>query len=107
MKPASPDTEAPEIEAFALVGAVLMGGQPSFPPTNANLPLRTYRRGSQLVRPFRPEEDALITELRVLGMGTTEIAKFLFAAQGSRRSPATINMRLKSLAARDEDEGAP
>lgn len=74
------------------------------PPTRkpSPLPTGTYHRGSQLVRAFRPEEDALITELRLFGMRTTEIAKFLLAAQGSRRSPATINMRLKSLAAHDE-----
>jgi hypothetical protein len=65
-----------------------------------------YSRGAQTVRPFGRDEDALITELRVLGMGTTEIAKFLGAALGSSRSPATINMRLKLLAAKEEGAGA-
>ena len=63
---------------------------------------KPYRRGARVVRPFSAEEDALITELRVIGMGTTEIARFVWAAQGSKRSPATINMRLKALAAREE-----
>lgn len=67
---------------------------------------RTRLGQSQTVVKFSPDEDALITELRVQGMGTTEIAKFLLTAQGVTRSPATINMRLKSLAAIDEAEFA-
>lgn len=61
-----------------------------------------YRRGSQVVSRFAPDEDRLIEELRILGLGTTEIAKFVTAAHGVRRSSATINMRLKTLAAQQE-----
>lgn len=64
--------------------------------------MRSYQRGETPVRAFSPDEDALITELRIAGMGTTEIAKFCDAALGSKRSPATINMRLKALAAKEE-----
>ncbi len=62
----------------------------------------TYRRGNQIVRRFSLEEDALITELRINGFGTTAIANALLTSMGVVRSPATINMRLKTLAARDE-----
>lgn len=61
-----------------------------------------YQRGGVTVFPFSPDEDALITELRIAGMGTTEIAKFVAVALGSQRSPATINMRLKTLAEHEE-----
>lgn len=65
--------------------------------------MRPYQRGDITVIPFSPTEDALITELRMAGMSTTEIAKFCAVAVGTARSPATINMRLKSLAEKDED----
>lgn len=65
--------------------------------------MNAYQRGDTIVRPFSDAEDALITELRVLGMGTTEIASFASAAGHPPRSQATINMRLKALAVRDED----
>lgn len=53
-------------------------------------------------RPFEPIEDDIITDRRLAGLGTTVIASELYKYVGSRRSPATINMRLKTLAARDE-----
>lgn len=53
-------------------------------------------------RPFEPIEDELITDRRLAGLGTTVIARELYRYTGSRRSQATINMRLKTLAARDE-----
>lgn len=56
----------------------------------------------QVVRPFTTAGDALITALRIDGLGTTEIAQRLREDLGESRSPATINMRLKSLAAKDE-----
>jgi hypothetical protein len=62
----------------------------------------TYQRAGATVRAFTASEDALITELRLVGMGTTEIAKFVAAACGTKRSPATINMRLKTLAVKEE-----
>jgi hypothetical protein len=65
--------------------------------------MNSYMRGDTLVRPFSAAEDALITELRILGMGTTEIAKFAEAAGHPPRTQATINMRLKSLASREDD----
>lgn len=68
--------------------------------------MKTYARlkhgRQETVQPFSPAEDALITELRIQGMGTTEIATFVRAAQGTKRSAATINMRLKTLAAHEE-----
>lgn len=70
--------------------------------------MRAYRRKRlgqvQTVRPFNSAEDEFITEMRIKGAGTTEIARALFAAQGSLRTQATINMRLKSLAAQDEGQ---
>jgi hypothetical protein len=53
-------------------------------------------------RPFEPIEDELITDRRLAGLGTTVIAKELYQRLGSRRSQATINMRLKTLAAKEE-----
>jgi hypothetical protein len=53
-------------------------------------------------RPFEPIEDELITDRRLAGLGTTVIARELYQRLGSRRTQATINMRLKTLAARDE-----
>jgi hypothetical protein len=53
-------------------------------------------------RPFEPLEDELITDRRLEGLGTTVISRELYRYTGSRRSPATINMRLKTLAAKDE-----
>lgn len=54
------------------------------------------------IRPFEPIEDELITDRRLSGLGTTAIAHELYRYLGSRRSQATINMRLKTLAAREE-----
>lgn len=62
-----------------------------------------YRRGRQTVRPFSPQEDALLTRMRVNGQGTTAIARAV-SALGSVRSPATINMRLKTLAQIEDDD---
>lgn len=61
-----------------------------------------YWRGDTYVRLFTDTEDDLITDLRIEGMGTTAIAAAVLADLHIKRSPATINMRLKSLAARDE-----
>ena len=61
-----------------------------------------YKRGSQLVRPFSAEEDRLITEWRIAGYGTTNIAVLLFVRTGIKRTQATINMRLKTLATLEE-----
>jgi hypothetical protein len=55
-----------------------------------------------LVRPFTPAEDRLMTALRIEGLGTTAIAKFLLANFGHPRSAATVNMRLKRLAEIEE-----
>lgn len=55
-------------------------------------------------RPFEPIEDELITDRRLAGLGTTVIARELYRYTGSRRSPATINMRLKTLATREEKD---
>jgi hypothetical protein len=56
----------------------------------------------QIVRRFSPDEDAAIERMRIAGAGTSEIAIAVSALFGKPRSPATINMRLKTLAARDE-----
>jgi len=58
----------------------------------------------QTVRPFNSLEDEFITAMRIEGAGTTEIARSLFQAQGSLRTQATINMRLKSLATKEETQ---
>lgn len=55
-------------------------------------------------RPFEPIEDDIIADRRLAGMGTTAIARELYRYTGSRRSQATINMRLKTLAAREEKD---
>jgi hypothetical protein len=56
------------------------------------------------VRPFSVEEDRLIVAWRIRGVGTSEIAMLLYHMTRSRRSQATIGMRLKTLAANDERE---
>jgi hypothetical protein len=56
----------------------------------------------QVVRWFSPEEDLVIERMRVDGAGTTAIARHVTARFGKPRSPATINMRLKTLAMRDD-----
>lgn len=62
------------------------------------MPYARVRLGRhQVVRPFSAEEDALITEARIANLGTTAIARLV-----NGRSPATINMRLKALAVREE-----
>jgi hypothetical protein len=61
-----------------------------------------YRRGTQTVRRFSPDEDATIERMRTAGAGTSQIARVVSARFGKPRSPATINMRLKTLAMRDE-----
>jgi hypothetical protein len=65
---------------------------------------REYRRRGVLVRMCSPAEDALMTEMRIAGDGTTKIARALTDRFGHPRSAATINMRLKALAERDERE---
>lgn len=55
----------------------------------------------QTVRRFTLAEDALMTELRIAGMGTTEIAAHV-SALGTLRSQGTISMRLKALAAAED-----
>ena len=63
-----------------------------------------YQRGTTTVRRFSHREDLLITKWRVEGYGTTAIAHSLFVATGYLRSPATINMRLKTLAKIEEQD---
>lgn len=65
-----------------------------------------YTRGASTVRPFAASEDQLITDWRIQGHGTTAIARRLSEETGYLRSPATINMRLKTLA-RIEEQDAP
>lgn len=64
---------------------------------------KPYRRGRQVVYPFTPDEDALVETMRIDGAGTTAIARAVFTKTGRYRSPATINMRLKTLARLAED----
>lgn len=72
--------------------------------------MRAYERTRlgrrQTVTPFGPAEDHMINELRLHGYGTTEIARMVNAYFETKRSPATINMRLKSLAAQEEDDAS-
>jgi hypothetical protein len=64
--------------------------------------MRAYLRHGREVIPFGEREDAILTAMRIEGAGTTEIAKALAVKCNTRRSPATVNMRLKTLAALDE-----
>ncbi len=63
---------------------------------------RTRLGRPQIVRPFGLEEDEAMTAARIAGLGTTAIARQLQERFGRPRSQATVNMRLKALAARDE-----
>lgn len=67
---------------------------------------KPYMRGEIEVVPFSPAEDDLLTRLRIEGAGTTLIARRLAGECRSQRSPATVNMRLKTLAAHDEEDEA-
>ena len=53
---------------------------------------------------FTSNEDALITELRIQGLSTPQIARFVRATIGTTRSAVTIGQRLKALAAAEERE---
>lgn len=66
--------------------------------------MKPYFRGRSYVVPFSPAEDELLTRLRIDGLGTTEIARRLAVDLKARRSPATVNMRLKTLAAHEEED---
>lgn len=66
--------------------------------------MRSYYRGQIFVRAFTDTEDDFITDLRLAGWGTTAIAGAVLSDLKIRRSPATINMRLKSLAAKDDGQ---
>lgn len=58
----------------------------------------------ELVRPFSDAEDRLTTNLRIAGHGPTEIARRVNARFHRGRSPATISMKLKADAVREEGE---
>lgn len=57
-------------------------------------------------RPFSPEEDSFIEQLRGAGVGFAAIASLASERYGHPRSPHTIRCRLVMLAARDDDRGA-
>lgn len=61
-----------------------------------------YWRGNTYVRLFSDTEDDFITDLRIAGMSTAAIAKAVLSDLKIRRSAATISMRLKILAAKEE-----
>lgn len=67
----------------------------------AALAVKGVSPSEKLVEPI---EDEFITDRRLEGLGTTVIARELYRYIGSRRSQATINMRLKTLAAKEEDQ---
>lgn len=62
-----------------------------------------YLRGGVEVRSFSGEEDAFITALRVQNFSISEIAGLCSKRFGHTRRPHTINMRLRQLAAQDEE----
>lgn len=61
------------------------------------------RRTGVSVRSFSPEDDAFIVALRVQGFSTPRIAELIEKRTGYRRSAATISIRLRMLANRDEE----
>ena len=60
-----------------------------------------YERGGRLVRSFTAEEDQTLTALRIEGLSTPRIAQALTDRFGHPRTAATINIRLRMLAARE------
>lgn len=61
-----------------------------------------YMRGGVEVRSFSRDEDAFIIALRVQNFGISKIADLCTKRFGHTRRPHTINMRLRQLAARDD-----
>ncbi len=62
----------------------------------------SYTRRGRPVRSFSGEEDAFIEELRRRGTATPAIARACELRFGHRRTPATICIRLRGLAAKEE-----
>lgn len=61
-----------------------------------------YVRNGRLVRSFSADEDAFILALRAQDYPTTRIAVLVTKRTGHARTAATIGIRLKMLANRDE-----
>ncbi len=60
------------------------------------------RRNGSVVKAFTPREDRVIQDLRAQGLSTPKIAAAVAARFRRRRTPSTIGVRLKMLAARAE-----
>ena len=60
------------------------------------------RRNGRPVKPFSPEEDKAIVDMRLAGAGTAEIARRVTADFGHPRSKCTVANRLVMLASREE-----
>lgn len=60
----------------------------------------SYERAGRLVRSFTPDEDSVLTALRIEGLSTPRIAQALSDQFGHPRTAATVNIRLRMLAAR-------
>lgn len=71
----------------------------------SNRPAVTFtRKSGSVVVGFTPDEDTMLETMRVNGRFAREIAEECLARFGRKRSPATINTRLRMLANK-EDEG--
>ena len=75
-------------------------------PGARNRPLPTLtavRRGAHMVRPFTPDEDALLLRLENQGLTNANIARAMIERDPTRpRAPNTIKARLMILARRQE-----
>jgi hypothetical protein len=64
--------------------------------------LRTCDRNGVEVRSFDDDEDAMLEEMSVAGATNSDIARACMSRFSRKRSPHTICIRLKMLAARAE-----
>ena len=62
-----------------------------------------YTRNGVEVRPFAPDEDSFIEQLRTEGLRVSEIITLAADKFGYRRTATTIATRLRMLATRDSD----
>lgn len=70
-------------------------------PPPSRKPRKAFRRGAQIVRPFTPEEDTFIEQLRCDGLPVTEIAERVEQQFGYKRPRESIGIRLCMLAAEE------
>jgi hypothetical protein len=71
-------------------------------PSNRPALAAFTRKSGSVVVGFTPDEDTMLETMRVDGRFAREIAEECLARFGRKRSPATINTRLRMLANKDE-----